>query len=144
MALANIATATQAYRTLVALLKKTIVELSTQVTTLTLKLVTAQSDNARLKRSGHRLAPAIHGHRSANVGSPSDQNPFRDRNSYSRSGEIFDPNRYCSSHGFKVKESHTSATCQYLVDGHNKLAMRLDTKGGKTWNRDWINDRPIK
>ena len=43
MALANIATSTQSDRKSVALLTKTIAELSTQVTTLTAKLATAQS-----------------------------------------------------------------------------------------------------
>ena len=46
LALENIATATQADRTLVALLTKTISELSTQVATLTAKLATAHSENA--------------------------------------------------------------------------------------------------
>ena len=49
LALANIATATQADRTSVALLTKTISELSSQVATLTAKLATAQSKNAWLK-----------------------------------------------------------------------------------------------
>ena len=48
-ALANIATATQADRTLVALLKKTISELYGQVALLTAKLATAQAENARIK-----------------------------------------------------------------------------------------------
>ena len=115
MALVNIATATQSERTSVVLLKKTITELSTQVTTLTAKLETVQSEIDHLKISGHRSAntgaPDNHGHRSANVGAPSDQNPLRERDIYSRSIQKFDPNGYCSSHGFKVKENHTSATC---------------------------------
>ena len=49
LALANIATATQADRTLVALLMKTISERLSQVTHLTAKLTTAQAENARLK-----------------------------------------------------------------------------------------------
>ena len=49
LALANLATATQADRTSVALLTKTILELSTQVATLTAKLTTAHSKNAYLK-----------------------------------------------------------------------------------------------
>ena len=47
--LANLATATQANRTLVALLTKTISGLLSQVATLTAKLATSQSENARLK-----------------------------------------------------------------------------------------------
>ena len=49
LALANIATATQANRTLVALLTKTILELSSQVAHLTVKLATEQIKNSRLK-----------------------------------------------------------------------------------------------
>ena len=49
LALANLATATQADRTLVELLMKTISELSIQVATLTAKLETAQYENAGMK-----------------------------------------------------------------------------------------------
>ena len=49
LALANITTAIQADRKTVALLMKTISELSRQVAHLTAKLATAQAENARLK-----------------------------------------------------------------------------------------------
>ena len=49
LALANLATASQADRTSFALLMKTIAELSTQVFTVTAKLATAHSENDRLK-----------------------------------------------------------------------------------------------
>ena len=91
MVLANLVTATHAYITLVALLKKTIAELSSEVINLTSKLETMQSENARLKRSGIFLAPTNYGHRSANIGAPSDQNPLRDHNIYSKSGQKIDP-----------------------------------------------------
>ena len=95
MALANVATVTQANRTSVALLTKTIAELSTQVTTLTANLATSQSDSDRLKRSGHRFsnagAPANHINYSGNVGALSDQSPLYYQNIYSRSGEKSDP-----------------------------------------------------
>ena len=48
LALANLATATQADRTSVVLLTKTILELSGQVALLTEKLTTAQSENAQM------------------------------------------------------------------------------------------------
>ena len=51
-ALANLATATQADRILVALLTETISELSSQVALLSEKLATAQAENARMKKSG--------------------------------------------------------------------------------------------
>ena len=50
LALENLATTTQANITSVALLTKTISELSSQVATLTAKLATAHSENARLKK----------------------------------------------------------------------------------------------
>ena len=70
LALANLATSTQAGRTSVALLKKTISELSSQVATLIAKLATAQSDNARLNNryivrpqpSMYIVRPAIRPH----------------------------------------------------------------------------------
>ena len=120
MALANLSTVTQADRTLVTLLMKTITEISTQVSTLTATLATMQSKNAGLKIYGRRSAPSNHGHRLANVGALSDQNPPRDRNIYSRRGQKSDPNRYCSSHGFKVEEIHTSATCTIPINNHKK------------------------
>ena len=53
-ALVNITTATQADRTLVALLTKAISELSGQVALLTAKIATSQAENARMKKSGHQ------------------------------------------------------------------------------------------
>ena len=135
LALANIATTTQSKRTSVVLLTKTTAEISTQVSTLTAKLETAHSENTCLKKSGHRSAPAKHGYHASSNQTPSDHNMIRDQNVYSRIGGKFNPNGYCSSHRFKVKESHTSATCRYPGDGHNKLASWMDTKGGKKWNK---------
>ena len=57
-ALANLATATQADKTSVALLTKTISELSSQVALLTAKLATAQAENARMKKSGQQSTTA--------------------------------------------------------------------------------------
>ena len=56
MALENNATETQANIKFVTLLTKTIAKLSTQVTTLTAKLVTAQSENPHIKIYGNRVA----------------------------------------------------------------------------------------
>ena len=108
------------------------------------RLATAQSENAGQNIFGHSLAPADHGHRLANVGAPSNQNPLHDSNIYSRSRQKFYPNMYCSSQGFKVEESHSSATCRYPVDGHKKLATRMETKGGKKWHKYWINGVPTE
>ena len=63
--LANIVTATQADRTSVALLKKTISERSSQVALLTAKLVTEQAENARMKKSVQQSTTAGHGHQAS-------------------------------------------------------------------------------
>ena len=93
-------TVTETDRTSVTLLTKAITEISTQVSTLTAKLLAVQSDNARLRRSRHCSSPAEHGHCLSNNQSPFDQNPLRDRNFYSRSRHKFYPNGYCSSHQY--------------------------------------------
>ena len=51
-ALANLVTATQVDWISVALLTKTILELSSQVALITAKLATAQAESARMKKSG--------------------------------------------------------------------------------------------
>ena len=63
---------------------------------------------------------------------PRPQCLFKERN-------FVDPNRYCSSRGYKVEESHTSATFRFPKYGHNILARRMDIKGGQTCNKEWIN-----
>ena len=71
--LENLATATHADIILVVLLTKTISEISTKVSTLTAKLAMAQSEHACLKISGHRSAPADHGHCLSIVQAPSEK-----------------------------------------------------------------------
>ena len=144
LALENLATATQSDRTLVALLMRMIPEMTSQVTHLTAKLARAQAKNARIKKSGHQSIMAGHGHRSSSNLTPSDPTSSQDRNVYSRCGQKFDPNGYCSSQGYKVEGSHTSATCRFPNNSHNKSATQLDIKGGKTWNKEWINGEPTE
>ena len=64
-ALANLATATQADRSSVVFLTKTISELSSQVVLLTAKLATAQAENARMNKSGKQSTTAGQGHRAS-------------------------------------------------------------------------------
>ena len=94
LALANLATATQADRTSVALITKTISDLLSQVATLTAKLATAQSENSRMEKSGHRATPTEHGHRASINSIPLDPNSNQDRNLYSKSGKKIDFNGY--------------------------------------------------
>ena len=93
-ALANLATATQTDRTSVALLTKTISELSSQVALLTAKLATWQAENARMKKYGQQSTTAGHGYRASSNTTPSETNTPQDCNLYSRSGQRFDPNGY--------------------------------------------------
>ena len=144
LALVNLATAIQADRTSVALLTKTISELSSQVALLTAKLATAQAENVWIKKSVHQSTTAGHGHRSSSNTTPFETNPPQDRNLYSRSGQRFNPNGYCSSHGYKVEESHTSATCRIPNNNHNKSDTRLNIMGGKIWNKEWTNGGPTE
>ena len=48
-----------------------------------------------------------------------------------------DPNGYCWSHGFKVKMGHTSMTCTKHLAEHRDGATRVNTMGGKDYNKDW-------
>ena len=70
LALANLATATQADRKSVALLTKTISELSGQVTLLTEKLAKAQAKNARMKKPAQQSTTAGHRHRASSNPTP--------------------------------------------------------------------------
>ena len=143
-ALANLATATQADRTSVALLTKTVLELYSQVALLTPKIATAQAENARMNKSWQQSTTAGQGYQASSKTTPSDTNTPQYRNLYSRSGQQFDPNWYCSSHGYKVEESHTSDTCRFLGSNHNKSDTRLNIKGGKTCNKQWTNGGPTE
>ena len=144
LALANLATAIQADRKSVALLAKTISELSGQVAVLTAKLATAQAENTRMKKSGQQSTTAGHGQRAPSNTTPSDPNLSQYQNLYSQSGQRFDSNGYCSSHGYKVEESHTSVTCRFPSNCHNKSATQLNIMEGKTWNKKWINGGPTE
>jgi hypothetical protein len=52
----------------------------------------------------------------------------------------WDPTGYCSTHGFKVKCEHSSATCTHQRDGHNTAATRSDPKGGSKANNNRTPD----
>ena len=143
-ALANLATATQADRTSVALLTKKILELFSQVALLTTKLATVQAENARMNKYGQQSTTAGRGHRGSRNTTPSETNTPKNRNLYSRSRQQFDPNGYCSSHGNKVEESHNSDTCRFPSSNNNKSATQLNIMEGKTWNKGWTNRRPTE
>ena len=97
-----------------------------------------------MKKSGKQSTTAGYGHWESRNTTPSETNPSWDCNLYSRSRQRFDPTGYCSSHGYKVEESHTSATCRFPSNGHNKSAMRLNIVGRNTWNNECINGGPTE
>ena len=83
MALANLVTATQPDRTSVALLTKTMSELSGQFVVLMAKLATAQANNAWMKKSGQQSTTARHGHWASSNKTLLEPNPFQDIDLYS-------------------------------------------------------------
>ena len=46
-----------------------------------------------------------------------------------------DPSGYCWSHGYKVRQGHTSNTCGGKLQGHQEEMTRTNTLGGKMWNK---------
>ena len=57
---------------------------------------------------------------------------------------IFDPTGYCSTHGWRVKASHTSKTCTRRNHWHKEEATRADTMGGSNRNKGWeTNPNPM-
>ena len=77
-ALANLATATQADRKSGVLITKTISEISSQVALLTAKLATAQSENARMKKSEQQSTTAGNGNKASSNMTLSETKPPQD------------------------------------------------------------------
>ena len=48
-----------------------------------------------------------------------------------------DPSGYCWSHGYKLRQGHTSNTCGGKLRGHQNEATRMNTLGGKMWNKPY-------
>jgi hypothetical protein len=46
------------------------------------------------------------------------------------------PNNYCWTHGYKVANSHTSLSCNFPKQGHNRDATRTDNMGGIQANKE--------
>jgi uncharacterized coiled-coil protein SlyX len=57
---------------------------------------------------------------------------------------FFDPTGYCSTHGWRVKAGHTSATCTKRNPHHKEGATRADTMRGCNKNKGWeTNPNPM-
>jgi hypothetical protein len=46
------------------------------------------------------------------------------------------PNNYCWTHGYKVANTHTSLSCNFLKQGHKREATRTDNMGGSHANKE--------
>jgi hypothetical protein len=106
-ALTNLATATAAYRGVVAALTQANARLAKQL-----------EDNSNELRE---LKALLKKERSENRGQRS-FNPS--------------PRNYCWTHGYKVGSTHTSLTCKIPKPGHKKEATREDNMGGSQANRE--------
>ena len=57
---------------------------------------------------------------------------------------IFDKTGYCHTHGWRVKASHSSKTCERRGRNHNENATCADTKRGSNKNKGWeTNPHPM-
>jgi hypothetical protein len=45
---------------------------------------------------------------------------------------------YCWSHGYKLARTHTSQTCMYPKEVHQREATKANNMGGSQVNRDWL------
>jgi hypothetical protein len=47
------------------------------------------------------------------------------------------PGNYCWTHGYRVGQAHTSATCSCKAMGHKDNAMTANTMGGSKADKGW-------
>jgi ribosomal protein L9 len=45
-------------------------------------------------------------------------------------------NNYCGTHRYKVANTHTSLSCNFPKQGHNREATRVDNMGGSHANKE--------
>jgi regulator of replication initiation timing len=62
-------------------------------------------------------------------------NTPRDRDSTKRR---YTNTNYCWTHGFDIHNTHTSQSCNFPSEGHQRDATRADTKGGSTANKEKV------
>jgi hypothetical protein len=110
-AIAQLATATSSDRGTVATLTITNAKLATQLEAAHALIAQLKSEIATLKI---KIKPVWQG-----------QRPTTTTNN----------NSYCSSHGYQVAKSHTSATCNVRKTGHQETETKADTMGGVQWGK---------
>jgi hypothetical protein len=111
-AIAQLATATASDRSTVATLTTTNAKLASQLEAPNALIAQLKNEIATLK---NKIKPAWQG-----------QRPVRTTNNDS----------YCSSHGYQVAKSHTSATCNMKKSGHQDAASKRNTMGGVQWGKE--------
>jgi predicted RNase H-like nuclease (RuvC/YqgF family) len=111
-AIAQLATTTASDRYTVATLTTTNAKLSNQLEAAHALIAHLKSEIATLKI---KIKPVWQG-----------QRPTRTTNNDS----------YCWSHGYQVAKSHTSATCNVRMTGHQENATKIDTMGGLQWGKE--------
>jgi hypothetical protein len=111
-AIAQLATATASDRGTVGTLTTTNAKLANQLEAAHALIAQLKKEIATLK---NKIKPAWQG-----------QRPVRTTNN----------NSYCWSHGYQVAKSHTSATCNMKMSGHQNAATNIDTMGGVQWGKE--------
>lgn len=71
-----------------------------------------------------------------------DRSGPRDRNTTTMNQDStkrrYNNNNYCWTHGFDIHNTHTSQSCNFPNEGHQREATRADTKGGSSANKEKI------
>jgi hypothetical protein len=133
--LANLTTATGADRATVALLTKSLAELTA--------VTKAQAEELRrLIQSGHLAhlqTPTQHSTTTVVRGNGRQRRSgTNDQGGGGRTLYKTKNNKYCWSHGYQVGLKHTSATCTDRKAGHNPAATKSNIMGGDTWVSEFL------
>ena len=88
------------------------------------------------------LQPATPAPRTPTSSTPKKAKASKKPKTYTREEALatFDPAGYCSTHGYRVHKTHTSATCHQKGTHHNDAATRANTLGGSNKNKGWETD----
>lgn len=100
---------------------KLLMALSAKISTL---------DSHSNSNSGHEHSKRTHHQHSSN-----NNKRYKGDNNYSRQPARFANTNYCWTHGYRIADSHTSATCHARADGHQAEATRQNTMGGSSANK---------
>lgn len=143
-AFANLATATASDRSTVSQLSSTNSQLSNNLAETTAKLNTALADNQALKDKVEQLTNQQRQKQARNNSSGHGSSGYStsgtSTSTYSSvtSGRKYNNKNYCHTHGYHIHDEHTSASCRWPKEGHQRDATRTNTKGGSTAGKDLV------